>query len=829
VCSSDLQALLKGSHSPDQIGKAALSVKQVIPSVTNSTKDAASTTTNKEVQKQVVGLSKDLIEAINQLISAAKEVSVDSTNQANQKNLQEKAKEASESLNKIVTALKSSTVNFKELDDAITGARTAANAFDQPVGTGSGKPFLTARADLQKVSKEAAGSLQLCISAAKSGPEKLNSHAKSMSNQTNKLVEAVKNTAAAAPEDSVKKGLQTAAKTVALSIEQVLKDSKVLVLDQRSAANQKQIVDSFETFSENVANLLAATRAADIGERDAEAVSYQIGNIVADLDTSALFAAAGELEIEGEEGLTYESAEKQIIDSIKVLMEASKNSATSAKGSQADISKAVKALGAAVNEFSKNTKKIASQIPDAATQQQILAASKAACISTQALVINISDASRHGDADSFNKVSVAQKNVDTSLANISTIIKTAAAEAAKGLKELEAAKTAIKDASTQFDTPNYAGKSNATAEELVKAARNVSAANAHLISANAGNSQDELIKAATLAKDSVKDLFANSKGASNLTKDNAVKAKVRKAALDTADAAIKLLDSSKHSMKGNNPGTQKEISERSAALVNRINDVVAAARELPGGAKLQLVEDQGEDVDELAEKQLLETSKVIESAAKVLASTKPAQREVIAGFDATEIVEHILEASRAITSATNNLVKSATEAQKMRVQASRDPKTKHLYHKDPTWSNALINASKAVAAAQEVMTKSAQKLAKGGDDAADEQALVNAAKELAKATTQLVATSRAKADPTSRIQQKLSEASKAVTTATNTLMNAAKVAMERQEEAKQAEIDARGLKMTDEQLRGLENNARILKLEKQLEDARKAAAAGKKK
>eukprot|EP01098_Paradermamoeba_levis_P013945 TRINITY_DN650_c0_g1_i1.p1 TRINITY_DN650_c0_g1~~TRINITY_DN650_c0_g1_i1.p1 ORF type:complete len:133 (-),score=70.66 TRINITY_DN650_c0_g1_i1:107-505(-) len=128
------------------------------------------------------------------------------------------------------------------------------------------------------------------------------------------------------------------------------------------------------------------------------------------------------------------------------------------------------------------------------------------------------------------------------------------------------------------------------------------------------------------------------------------------------------------------------------------------------------------------------------------------------------------------------------------------------------------------------MTQVANKVAQGGGtDGTDEHILVAAAKEVAKSTAQLVAASRAKSDPGSRIQQKLSEASKTVAMATNALMNAAKTAMERQEAAKQQEIEAKGFTMTEDKIREMEQQAKILKLEKELQDARKSMLEGRKK
>eukprot|EP01097_Dermamoeba_algensis_P005492 TRINITY_DN3499_c0_g1_i1.p1 TRINITY_DN3499_c0_g1~~TRINITY_DN3499_c0_g1_i1.p1 ORF type:complete len:1075 (-),score=374.91 TRINITY_DN3499_c0_g1_i1:262-3147(-) len=820
-----LQQIMKNSQSPEQIAKAALQLRKQLPEFVAGVKDTASTTSNKEIQKQIVGLAKDLLDHCSHFIAASKDCAADSANQANQKQLQEKAKESSESLAKMVNALKTATVSMKELDEAIAAAKTAGGAFDQ-VPPKSAKPLSQARSELQKITKEIATNLQLVVSSARLNPDRLNGQAKNTTVLIGKLVESVKTTSGASSEDNVRKAVLQAAKAVALAIAQLLQDSKNLVIDQRNPNHQKQVTATFATVNDSLSNLLSATRAADVGERDAEAVSSMLNNLVSDLDASALFAVAGELDVPLDDKDTYELCEKRMVDAAKNLIEASKRLAAT-NGNQSEVSAAVKALGESASELGRNAKKTAAQIPDTLTQQELLTAAKAVCLASQSLVINTAESSRGGDASA---VPTAQKSVETNASNLVNVAKTAAAEAAKGIKELELSKSTIKEETTKYAAPGYPANPKANAEDIVKAVRNVSAANAHLTGAITSGNQEDLVKAAQLARESVQQLLSSSKGAQNTTQNAQLKAKLNKAALETAEATSKLLDAAKGGMKANNASAQKEVSERSAALVGRINEVVGVAREMPGGAKLQLVEDFGEDLDEVAEKELVSAARVIENAAKFLLNTKPIAREVVPGFaDQSDIVEAILDAARAITASTSGLVRAATEAQKLRLAASRDNKTKNMYHKDPTWTNGLISAAKAVAAATQHLTQVANRVAQGaGDEEANDHLLMAAAKEVAKATAQLVSASRAKLDSSSSaVQSKLSDASKSVAMSTNALMAAARTAMDRQEEVKKQQAAAKGV--TDEKIRGIEQQSKILKLEKELEDARREMLESRKK
>ena len=118
----------------------------------------------------------------------------------------------------------------------------------------------------------------------------------------------------------------------------------------------------------------------------------------------------------------------------------------------------------------------------------------------------------------------------------------------------------------------------------------------------------------------------------------------------------------------------------------------------------------------------------------------------------------------AITKATGLLVQAATSAQKERIEKGRAGTGGAVYRRDPTWSQGLISAAKAVAHATSTLVATANDAALGK---IDEENLIAASKAVAGSTAQLVAATRAKSDPNSPTQAKLNTAAKAVTDATS--------------------------------------------------------------
>jgi hypothetical protein len=198
--------------------------------------------------------------------------------------------------------------------------------------------------------------------------------------------------------------------------------------------------------------------------------------------------------------------------------------------------------------------------------------------------------------------------------------------------------------------------------------------------------QDDIAAAAKEAAEAAEQILDTTKAAFKLTDKPSVREKLKQTVKATTMATAKLLEAAKLNNKaGQKTDAQQQISAVSQEVAERINDYVAAARELPGASKLSLVEDFGEDLDEIAEKELRNAAAVIERAAASILSSRPRNEGVVdINYDDLDITEAILEAARAIALATSTLVKAAAAAQRERVLAGRDPKTKHLYKKVPT-------------------------------------------------------------------------------------------------------------------------------------------------
>jgi hypothetical protein len=196
------------------------------------------------------------------------------------------------------------------------------------------------------------------------------------------------------------------------------------------------------------------------------------------------------------------------------------------------------------------------------------------------------------------------------------------------------------------------------------------------------------------------------------------------------------------------------ISEANDELVKVIAELVESTKPLPGSEEALKLFQETDELEALAEQELMNAASIIEEAARTLMEAKRKQLEMRRNKDSPlpdeEINEAIIDAARAITTATATLVGAATQVQKELAVKGRAERKENVYRRDPAWAKGLISAAQSVAGSVKGLVNAANGAVSGR---AEEEALVASAKGVAAATARLVYASRTKADPFSGTQR----------------------------------------------------------------------------
>jgi len=162
------------------------------------------------------------------------------------------------------------------------------------------------------------------------------------------------------------------------------------------------------------------------------------------------------------------------------------------------------------------------------------------------------------------------------------------------------------------------------------------------------------------------------------------------------------------------------------------------------------------------------------------------------------------------------LIENASVCQRERKETQISLGSK--YQNDPTWANGLISAAQSVAGAVKELVRAANLAIQGQGS---EEALIASARAVAAATAHLVSASRAKSDPSSPSQIALSKAAKLVAHSTSELMSAAHAASEFADDQLEDDV-LDGVSVAGNKVKQLEQQSKILSLEKEIEKERRS-------
>eukprot|EP01103_Thecamoeba_quadrilineata_P007931 TRINITY_DN1774_c0_g1_i2.p1 TRINITY_DN1774_c0_g1~~TRINITY_DN1774_c0_g1_i2.p1 ORF type:complete len:691 (+),score=185.27 TRINITY_DN1774_c0_g1_i2:453-2525(+) len=376
--------------------------------------------------------------------------------------------------------------------------------------------------------------------------------------------------------------------------------------------------------------------------------------------------------------------------------------------------------------------------------------------------------------------------------------------------EINQALGSLENSLIALDSPTQLGNENASPDDVLENGESLASELDKLLAAFDSDSQVDLARAIRATGTKNAELVDNVKGASRLTDDPSLKQALFDATRLCADSTSKLMGAVRDS------APKEEVHARAQQAKSNVDQVMKATGSLlkeeekaPGAE---------EDLSALAANELNKAAKVIEEAVNQLAELlKKRTAKPTPQTEETQIGDAILNATMAISAAVARLVKNATVSQNELVEKGKASSNENAYNKNRTWSEGLISAAKSAAEATAELVRQANAAANGN---AQEEGLVAASKAVSAATTQLVVASRVRADPSSSSQRDLEDAAGAVSGATKALVAAAKAlrTQETEVDTKDTAYTAGG--MTGIKIKEMEQNMRILRLEKELEAER---------
>uniref|UniRef100_A0AAX7SMH8 Talin 1 n=1 Tax=Astatotilapia calliptera TaxID=8154 RepID=A0AAX7SMH8_ASTCA len=576
---------------------------------------------------------------------------------------------------------------------------------------------------------------------------------------------------------------------------------------------KKELIESARKVSEKVSHVLASLQAGNRGTQACITAASAVSGIIADLDTTIMFATAGTLNRENAE--TFADHRECILKTAKALVEDTKLLVAGAGASQERLAQAAQSSVSTITKLADVVKLGAASLgsEDPETQVVLINAVKDVAKALGNLIsATKAAAGKPHDDPSMLQLKNSAKVMVTNVTSLLKTVKAVEDEATKGTRALEATIEHIKQELAVFNSADPPAKTT-TPEEFIRMTKGITMATAKAVAAGNSCRQEDIIATANLSRRAIAEMLHSCKQAAyhpEVSKD--VQMRALRYGKECASGYLGLLEHVLVIIMKPSHDLKQQLASYSKQVAGSVTELIQAAEAMKGTEWVD-----PEDPTVIAENELLGAAAAIEAAAKKLEQlrprTKPKEADESLNFE-----EQILEAAKSIAAATSALVKAASAAQRELVAQGKVGAIPANAVDDGQWSQGLISAARMVAAATNNLCEAANSAVQGH---ASEEKLISSAKQVAASTAQLLVACKVKADQDSQTMKRLQAAGNAVKRASDNLVKAAqKAAFEEQDD--QAVVVKS--KMVGGIAQIIAAQEEMLRKERELEEARKKLA-----
>ncbi|CAF0858226.1 unnamed protein product [Rotaria sordida] len=559
---------------------------------------------------------------------------------------------------------------------------------------------------------------------------------------------------------------------------------------------------------EKISYVLAALQASARGTQACINAASTVSGIIADLDTTILFATAGTLNSE-HDGETFADHREAILKTAKALVEDTKTLVAGAASSQEQLASAAQAAVRTITKLAEVVKLGAASLgaDDGEAQVMLINSVKDVALALNNLInVTKSASGKNIDDPEMQKLKESAKVMVTNVTSLLRTVKSVEDEAQRGTNALEATIESIAQELRIFNNGQIP-TTHTTPEELIRVTKQITLATAKAVAAGQSCRQDDIIAAANLGRKTVSDFLLICKSSAYINDDKTLQQRT----LDSGRLCIKyykeLLETIHILIQKSSNETKQKLLNYSRMIAQSTQELVQCAKQLKGADLID-----PDDPTYIAENELFNAAQSIEAAAKKLSILKP-RRKPKEINENLNFDEQILEAAKSIMNAASALINAATSAQKeLALQGKLS--TKSTSEEDGQWSQGLISAARYVASACHVLCDAANGLVQGYGT---EEKLISSAKQVSSNTAALLVACKVKADFMSQSMARLQTAGNAVKRAADALVRSAQHAVEMQQEDKYFEVSMRVVPGIAQEIKCKEV---ILTKERELDEAR---------
>ncbi|XP_024853768.1 talin-2 isoform X3 [Bos taurus] len=719
-------------------------------------------------QMTVLDQTKTLAESALQMLYAAKEGGGNPKAQHTHDAITEAAQLMKEAVDDIMVTLNEAASEVGLVGGMVDAIAEAMSKLDESTPPEPKGTFVDYQTTVVKYSKAIAVTAQEMMTKSVTNPEELGGLASQMTSDYGHLALQGQLAAATAEPEEIGFQIRTRVQDLGHGCIFLVQKAGALQVCPTDSYTKRELIECARAVTEKVSLVLSALQAGNKGTQACITAATAVSGIIADLDTTIMFATAGTLNAENNE--TFADHRENILKTAKALVEDTKLLVSGAASTPDKLAQAAQSSAATITQLAEVVKLGAASLgsDDPETQVVLINAIKDVAKALSDLIgATKGAASKPADDPSMYQLKGAAKVMVTNVTSLLKTVKAVEDEATRGTRALEATIEYMKQELTVFQSKEVPEKTSSP-EESIRMTKGITMATAKAVAAGNSCRQEDVIATANLSRKAVSDMLTACKQAS-FHPDVSEEVRTRALRYGT-ECTLGYLDLLEHVLvilQKPTPELKHQLAAFSKRVAGAVTELIQAAEAMKGTEWVD-----PEDPTVIAETELLGAAASIEAAAKKLEQLKPRAKPKQAD-ETLDFEEQILEAAKSIAAATSALVKSASAAQRELVAQGKVGSIPANAADDGQWSQGLISAARMVAAATSSLCEAANASVQGH---ASEEKLISSAKQVAASTAQLLVACKVKADQDSEAMRRLQAAGNAVKRASDNLVRAAQKA-----------------------------------------------------
>ncbi|XP_036431973.1 LOW QUALITY PROTEIN: talin-2 [Colossoma macropomum] len=719
-------------------------------------------------QMNILDQTKTLAESSLQMLYAAKEGGGNPKACHTHDAIAEAAQLMKEAVDDIMVTLNEAASEGGMVGGMVESIAEAMGRMDEGTPPEPDGTFVDYQTTMVKFSKAIAITAQEMMTKSVTCQEELGGLASQVTVDYSQLAQQGRLAAATAEPEEVGLQIKTRVQELGHGCIYLVQKAGALQMSPTDSFTKRELIECARAVTEKVSMVLSALQAGNKGTQACITAASSVSGIIADLDTTIMFASAGTLNAENDE--SFADHRENILKTAKALVEDTKLLVAGAASSQEKLAQAAQSSAKTITQLTDVVKLGAASMgsEDPETQVVLINAVRDVAKALAELIgATKCAAGKAADDPSMYQLKSAAKVMVTNVTSLLKTVKAVEDEATRGTRALEATIEFIKQELTVFQSKDTPEKST-TPEEFIRMTKGITVATAKAVAAGNSGQQEDVIATANLSRKAISDMLVTCKQAAyhqEVAED--VRNKALLYGLECTTGYIDLLEHVLLVLQKPTAEHRQQLAVLSKKVASSVTELIQTAEAMKGSEWVD-----PEDPTVIAETELLGAAASIEAAAKKLEQLKPRAKPKQAD-ESLDFEEQILEAAKSIAAATSALVKSASAAQRELVAQGKVGSIPANAVDDGQWSQGLISAARMVAAATSNLCEAANASVQGH---ASEEKLISSAKQVAASTAQLLVACKVKADQDSEAMRRLQSAGNAVKRASDNLVKAAQKA-----------------------------------------------------